>query len=249
MLPGDGWATISKKRSRCPLCRAISWSEGQDRALLDRLDPPPSSRIADLAAAGGELSRAGCRPGRSSWRPGHRHRGWISSPRPWTVARRLARERHLDHRVRFTDASVADRRRTASSAALRRHGSWPSAAPGPPWRRGVTVVPPGGRLGSFGGWLRDGVPSARPRSYSANVLLGLPRSWRNAGPRAGGSSTGAPPISESGMTSSPPSWPAAQEWLLGHGADPAGLARRPRLAGHPRIASMPRCTGKFWAFA
>ena len=222
MLPGmDGddleEALYARMRWNTPL------SEGHAGLLMDRLDLPPGARIADLGCGWGELllqavARAAAAGGQATGI------GVDTDAAALDRARRLARERHLDHRVRFTDASAAGWRGTADRV-LCVGTAHAFGGTGPALAALAQVVPPGGRL-LFGDGYWDGVPSAEATEIFGELLLGLPQvleECRAAGWRVIHLST----ADQREWDDFESTFRAGrQEWLLGHGADPRAAGVR-----------------------
>jgi SAM-dependent methyltransferase len=247
MLPGmDGEdleeALYARMRWNTPL------SEGHARLLMDRLDLRPGARIADLGCGWGELllqavaqaatgdgtaaggtAAGGTAAGGTAGATGGGTPGQATGIGVDTDAaaldraRRLARERHLDHRVQFTDASAADWRGPADrvlcvGAAHALGGTGPALA------ALARVVPPGGRL-LFGDGYWEGVPSAEATEIFGE-LLRLPQileECRSAGWRVIHLST----ADQREWDDFESTFRAGrQEWLLDHGDDPRAAGVR-----------------------
>jgi cyclopropane fatty-acyl-phospholipid synthase-like methyltransferase len=227
MLPGmDGEdleeALYARMRWNTPL------SEDHAGLLMDRLDLRLGARIADLGCGWGELllqavarvtargvTAAGVSTGGA---PGQASGiGVDTDAAALGRARRLARERHLDHRVQFTEASVADWGGTADQVlcvgAAHAFGGTRSALTAL-----AQVVPPGGRL-LFGDAFWEDVPSAAATEIFGELLLGLPpflEECRAAGWRVIHLST----ADQREWDDFESTFRAGrQEWLLAHGDD------------------------------
>jgi SAM-dependent methyltransferase len=238
MLPGmDGEdleeALYARMRWNTPL------SQDHARLLMDRLDLRPGTRIADLGCGWGELllqavarataadvtaggvpaagASAGGAPGQASGI------GVDTDTAALDRARRLAQERHLDQRVQFTEASVADWGGTADRVlcvgTAHAFGGTRSALAAL-----AQVVPPGGRL-LFGDAFWEGVPSAAAIEIFGE-LLGLPpflEECRAAGWRVIHLST----ADQREWDDFESTFRAGrQEWLLAHGDDPRAAGVR-----------------------
>lgn len=180
--------------------------------LMDRLDLRPGARIADLGCGWGEfLLQAVARATPATGA------GVDTDAAALDRARRLARERHLDQQVQFTEASVAGWRGTADrvlcvGAAHAFGGTRPALA------ALAAVVPPGGRL-LFGDAYWEEVPSAGATEIFGD-LLRLPQfleECRAAGWRVIHLST----ADQREWDDFESTFRAGrQEWLLAHGDDP-----------------------------
>lgn len=237
MLPGmDGEdleeALYARMRWNTPL------SEGHARLLMDRLDLRPGVRIADLGCGWGELllqavarataagvTTAGVTAAGAGSAPGQATGiGVDTDAAALGRARRLARERHLDQQVQFTEASVTGWRGTADrvlcvGAAHAFGGTRPALA------ALAQVVPPGGRL-LFGDGYWESVPSAEATEIFGELLLRLPQfleECRAEGWRVIHLST----ADQREWDDFESTFRAGrQEWLLAHGDDPRALRVR-----------------------
>jgi cyclopropane fatty-acyl-phospholipid synthase-like methyltransferase len=201
--------------------------------LMDRLDLRPGVRIADLGCGWGELllqalalasttdgtAAGGTATGATACgTPGQATGiGVDTDAAALDRARHLARERHLDHRVQFTDASAADWRGPADRV-LCVGAAHAFGGTGPALAALAQVVPPGGRL-LFGDGYWEGVPSAEALEIFGEQLLRLPQvldECRAAGWRVIHLST----ADQREWDDFESTFRAGrQEWLLDHGGD------------------------------
>lgn len=241
MLPGmDGEdleeALYARMRWNTPL------SEGHAGLLMDRLDLRPGARIADLGCGWGELllqavaqaATAGGAAGVHAGRAADIHVGGAAGQATGIGvdtdaaaldrARRLARERHLDHQVQFTEASVAGWHGTADRV-LCVGTAHAFGGTGPALAALAQVVPPGGRL-LFGDAYWESVPSATATEIFGEQLLPLPQlleECRAAGWRVIHLST----ADQREWDDFESTFRAGrQEWLLAHGDDPRAAGVR-----------------------
>jgi cyclopropane fatty-acyl-phospholipid synthase-like methyltransferase len=197
--------------------------------LMDRLDLREGARIADLGCGRGELllqavaraATAGVTPtwvgvgGAAGQATGI---GVDTDAAALGRARRLARERGLDHQVQFAEASAAGWRGTADRV-LCVGAAHAFGGAGPALAALAQVVPPGGRL-LFGDGYWEGVPSAAATEIFGEQLLPLSQfleECRTAGWRVIHLST----ADQREWDDFESTFRAGrQEWLLAHGDDP-----------------------------
>jgi cyclopropane fatty-acyl-phospholipid synthase-like methyltransferase len=215
--------------------------------LMDRLDLREGARIADLGCGGGELLlqavaravTAGVTPtgvgvgGAAGQATGI---GVDTDATALVRARRLARERGLDHQVQFAEASAVGWRGTVDRV-LCVGAAHAFGGTGAALAALAEVVPPGGRL-LFGDGYWEGVPSAAATEIFGEQLLPLPQFLEEC--RAGGWRV----IHLS--TADQREWDdfestfraGRQEWLLAHGDDPRAVEVRDWLDTRERQYAM-----------
>jgi cyclopropane fatty-acyl-phospholipid synthase-like methyltransferase len=198
--------------------------------LMDRLDLREGARIADLGCGGGELLlQAVARAVTAGI-------GVDTDATALVRARRLARERGLDHQVQFAEASAVGWRGTVDRV-LCVGAAHAFGGTGAALAALAEVVPPGGRL-LFGDGYWEGVPSAAATEIFGEQLLPLPQFLEEC--RAGGWRV----IHLS--TADQREWDdfestfraGRQEWLLAHGDDPRAVEVRDWLDTRERQYAM-----------
>jgi cyclopropane fatty-acyl-phospholipid synthase-like methyltransferase len=222
-LKGDDLeeALFARMRWNAPL------SAEHAELLLDRLDLRPQARIADLGCGWGELLlRAVARAGQATGT------GVDTGARALSRARRLAADRHLDGRVEFTEADVADWGGTADRV-LCLGASHALGGTTPALDALAKVVPAGGRL-LFGDGYWETAPSAAATELFGEQVLplaGLLEACRAAGWRVIHLSV----ADQREWDDFESTFRAGrQEWLLAHPADPRAGAVRDWLDARER---------------
>ncbi|MGH3124358.1 MAG: SAM-dependent methyltransferase [Streptosporangiaceae bacterium] len=209
-------------------------SEEHAGLLMDRLDLRPGARIADLGCGWGELllqavarAPAASAPAASATAGAAAQATGIGVDTDAAAlgrARRLARERHLDPQVQFTEAGAAEWRGTADRV-LCVGAAHAFGGTGPALAALAQVVPPGGRL-LFGDGYWEGAPSAAATEMFGELLLPLPQfleECRAAGWRVIHLST----ADQREWDDFESTFRAGrQEWLLAHGDDPRAAGVR-----------------------
>lgn len=203
--------------------------------LMDRLDLRPGQRIADLGCGWGELllqavARAmaagpnGARPASGT--------GLDTDATALDCARSLARERHLDQHVDFTQSDVATWR-GAADRVLCIGSSHAFGGTGPALTALTKATAPGGRL-LFGDGYWASMPSPAATAIFGETLQALPQlleECRTAGWRVIHMST----ADQREWDDFESTFRAGrQEWLLAHGDDPRAAEVRDWLDARER---------------
>jgi ubiquinone/menaquinone biosynthesis C-methylase UbiE len=208
-------------------------SEQHADLLMDRLDLRPGLHVADLGCGWGELllrvaERAVGQDGAASRISGT---GVDTDTAALSRGRSLARQRHLDQQVEFTEADAAAWRGTADRA-LCIGSSHAFGGARPALKALAQVVPAGGRL-LFGEGCWGGTPSPAAMEIFGEVLP-LPQlleECRSAGWRLLHLST----ADQREWDDFESTFRAGrQEWLLTHGDDPRAAEVRDWLDARER---------------